>query len=182
MIDNLETLLVLIQSYLFLGMTFGLVYFLRKYLLKKRPKSFLMRVIARAFDWLDGFLFWNVPFRFFLEGYMELAVICFINLKPILMGVEPFLFGLEEGEAVHEGLSNLTSAAMILIMIAIPVFIIYHQAKLSEHDLLNDQIMHERIGSIYEGTNLKNKRGANYNAVFTARRFGFAFTLVMCSG
>jgi len=49
-----------------------------------QKKGIVARAVVRSFKWLMAFLFWNVPFRFMLEGYLELTIDCLINLKPLI--------------------------------------------------------------------------------------------------
>ena len=85
-VDNMQTLFVMIQGYVILTIVYLLFKLLKKLMHKLQRQGIIARTVVRSFNWLMAFLFWNVPFRFMLEGYLELAVGCFINLKPIILG------------------------------------------------------------------------------------------------
>mmetsp|Transcript_30102 Transcript_30102/g.45993 ORF Transcript_30102/g.45993 Transcript_30102/m.45993 type:complete len:135 (-) Transcript_30102:1414-1818(-) len=117
-------------------------------------------------------LFWNMPLRFMLEGYLELTIDCLINLKPLLQG-KMSLF-----EDVHSSFSNLFSVGFSILLIAYPFIIFFKMSAVTEESLANDESLRKHVGEMYDGVRIKDKSGVSYNFIFTLRRFVYAAILV----
>mmetsp|Transcript_20646 Transcript_20646/g.31484 ORF Transcript_20646/g.31484 Transcript_20646/m.31484 type:complete len:334 (+) Transcript_20646:5078-6079(+) len=89
-VENLETLLVLIEFYLLICLAYYFFGLLVR-LVKKTKWTRVGQVLSALRSSIGGFLFWNVPFRFLMEGYLELMIDCLINIKPFIMGEASFL-------------------------------------------------------------------------------------------
>ena len=119
----MQTLLVLIELYGLLVLAYLVLKLFAKVIKKTNVNQKIKDVIISGLNIFGLLLFWNVPLRFLLEGYLELAVDGFINLKPIFTRQIGFKdsYG---GEAVHEVVSNLWAICLMILLMALP-FVIF---------------------------------------------------------
>jgi len=72
------------------------------------------------------------------------------------------------------------SLILLSLLVAFPIFIFIY-GYLTPEKSLKDEEMNKKIGAIFEGANIKDKRGVYYNAIFAFRRLILAYCLVMLS-
>ena len=98
-IENIETLYLCI---LFYGIALILLYSLR--CVKK----------SKAYRWLVKTLMWNMLLRFFIEGYLELSMACFINFKNV-----------SEKVRIDDNVNYWFAFGMLLSLFCFPLYVIW---------------------------------------------------------
>jgi len=116
---------VLIELYMVLVIIYWVILLFKAGVKRcKRLPDRIKHLVEGFAEAVGGILFWNIPFRFMLEGYLELAVDCFINLQPLLSGQVGFS-DLEGEESVHEVTSYVWAIIMLLFLLSYPFVILY---------------------------------------------------------
>ena len=109
---------------------------------------------------------WNMLIRFYIEGYLELSMACFINFKNV-----------SEQVSIDDNLNYWFAFGMIVSLLCFPFYVSWFVNRTNEEKMLHDIQLRSVFGSIYENLKLQRKRGVAYYAVFTLRRLLFAFNI-----
>ena len=129
-VGNLETLYLVILYFLFLLISLVLLWLLRK-----------VKYVNKLYYKLKNFLLWGPIIRLFQEGYLEFAVVCFINLK--------FSSLLES--SLHNSISMWMTRVMQVILVIFPLFIIIFLSWISEDELMKDKVLLHQYGELFKG-------------------------------
>ena len=121
-IENLETLYCFIALWVVLLIGFIILWIITRKYCKKS--------LSRPYNWVKDYLFWDVTFRFLLEGYLEFGIVCLINLK------------YPTTDTIHEKVNLVFSYIMLAAMIVFPIFIMMFYIKVSTFRLNHDDILY----------------------------------------
>lgn len=158
LVDNLETLLTMIMVYIFMWIGALIVFLFSR----------CCNCCMPALTWTLSFLMWNTLLRFFLEGYLELSIDTFIDIR---------FFEISADDTAHHYVSHVLTMVILLYLLVLPFFIAIFLYKHSIEELEEQETV-DKYGSVYEGLKVKRKQGLSYYVTFTVRRFFFAATLV----
>ena len=117
--------------------------------------------IRRGNEWLKKKLMWNFVIRLILEGALETAFCCYINIK----------YGKFDRKIFGSVFSFLSSIVLGLLLILFPVFILVFYLR--NFDRLGDQEFLHKYGGVYEGLKTNKKSVLAYPVYFVIRRISF---------
>jgi len=127
LVDNLSTLLVLMETYSL--MFFAL--FLLKFLSSRCER---VKIYHRK---LREILLWNLILRFLLEGYLEMSIDCLISLKHEILYKQE-TEDEEEFPWIHAVFSNVFTVVLYLLLLGYPFIVLYIINQHGEDRLIND--------------------------------------------
>ena len=114
--------------------------------------------------YLNGKLYWNLIFRVFIELSLELSIIASLDLKVHNWG--------ESWGYIFSSVLSIISLTVLVVMIGFMRFWVR-----SNYVLMKETSMQKKIGSLYQGLNLKSKADAlSFTEWFIARRIMYAAT------
>ena len=87
-------------------------------------------------------------------------------------------YQLYEHRSTHEIVSLIFTYGILFLLVAFPFFILIFFTVKTEKELKDDKPLIAKYGALFEGLQLRNKRGVLFNFVFTVRRFFFAALIV----
>lgn len=157
-IENLETIFCFIAIWIVL-----LIGFILLWIITLKYKN---TCLLRPYNWVKNYLFWDVTFRFILEGYLEFGIVCLINLK------------YPTTDSIHEIVNLVFSYIMLIVLIVFPIFIILFYFRISKFRLYHDEDLKKKVGAIYEDLKLRREYSITYNFVYCVRRLVYAYVLV----
>jgi hypothetical protein len=174
-VENLETLfVVIIVSVMLLLLT-------PVYIICGRYCKCVKSIKNKIFK----MFFWNGIIMFLLEGYLELAVDSFINLKFILKSIREANGFKNIVLDVHDIVSLSFSAIFLLWLLVLPFAITIFLCKKSDDIIVMEHTNHKRFreynetyGSLYEGIDLRKKSSLFFSSSFILRRLILSYILV----
>lgn len=120
--------------------------------------------LKRVYHFIHTFLLFGFILRYIIEGYLELSVLCFINLKALKFNT------------AFQALTSVTVFIVLIIVILFPVFVplfLYKNRKRFSEKLFKD-----RFNTLYEELKTDHYLLFIYQFLFLMRRLIFSFTLI----
>ena len=144
-------------------------------------------------EYLTIMLFYGAYIRFFLEGYLELAISSIKNLAEVNIGDS-------KSFTVHESVSNALAVIMVILISGFPLLMAYvlflkhdqvvkedklyvrvlfgHNKALKKKDPTEYMPVTTQFGAFFEGLKLENLGTLTYYLFFMVRRMILAIILV----
>jgi len=110
-------------------------------------------------------IYWNFFIRFFIEVYLDLAFVNALRLRNY------------DWMPASDGVSTVLASVITAIMIVFPIVSYYLLIK--NQNELDEPEMKEKYHEVYENVRTSSKTALGYTSVFMAKRFGYAFVVMM---
>jgi len=130
---------------------------------------------SRCFNWLRDFMFWNRAIRFFLEGYIDFAVVSLVQFYDMKSKQEStdgtwFYFG--------DWIASVLAIVLAVMVFAAP-FVLHRFISQNKEHFLNSRAFNRKYGVIVEETNYRNDQSSmRHMEAFLIRRLIFTLIVV----